>query len=157
MIGPKQILPLLALAGLTALVGCGDGRPPRVPVSGRVTIDGQPVTKGFVQIIPKDARAAQAPLDAEGRFRLETFDPEDGCVVGKHQVAVISNEPLSTTKIRWLVPQKYRRPETSGLWVEIAGPTDNLEIPLTWDGGKPFIEETVTQGDIDLAPAESSP
>jgi hypothetical protein len=35
---------------LTCIVGCGDGRPARFPVSGTVTIDGAPVTHGSINI-----------------------------------------------------------------------------------------------------------
>ena len=34
-------------------VGCGDGRPARVAVAGRVLIDGKPVERGYVRFVPR--------------------------------------------------------------------------------------------------------
>lgn len=145
-----QALACCAAATLL-LAGCGDGRPTRVPVSGRVLIDGQPVTKGTITVIPDKDRSAQGDIGADGRFVLTTYDANDGCVVGKHKVIVVSRDVLSPTKIRWLVPQKYCEIGTSDAAVSIDGPTDSAEINLTWAGGKPFVEETMgtTQGDVD--------
>lgn len=139
------VLPLLMIF----CAGCSDGRPVRVPVAGRVTIDGQPVAKGYILFIPEGNRSAQARIDAQGNFVLGTFEETDGAVLGKHRVAVISREVLSPTKIRWLAPQKYVDPRLSPLTVTIDGPTDSLPIELSWEGGKPFIEESQTQGDSD--------
>ena len=80
-------------------------------------------------------------LGPGGRFTLSTFKDGDGCVLGKHRVAVISREIKSPTSQLWHAPKKYIRPDTSGLEVDVSGPTDNLEINLTWDGGKPFLEQ----------------
>ena len=121
------------------LVGCGDGRPSRVPVSGRVTIDGKPLTAGYIQVCPANQRAATGTIGPDGRFKLTTFDPNDGCIVGKHPVAVGGREQ-KVSSFLWLAPKKYGDLNTSGLEVEITGPTDNVEINLTWDGGKPFTE-----------------
>jgi hypothetical protein len=121
--------------------GCGDGRPRRVPVSGRVTVDGTPLKAGFVQIYPDNDRAASGPIGPDGRFTLTTFEKEDGCVLGKHRALVIASEHKSAYVVKWLAPKKYSAVNTSGLEVEIAGPTDDLEIKLTWDGGKPFVED----------------
>ena len=121
------------------LVGCGDGRPSRVPVSGRVTIDGKPLTAGYIQVCPANQRAATGAIGPDGRFKLTTFDPNDGCVVGKHPVAVGGREDKGSSFL-WLAPKKYGDINKSGLEVEITGPTDNVEINLTWDGGKPFTE-----------------
>jgi hypothetical protein len=120
--------------------GCGDGRPSRVPISGCVSIDGKPLTAGFVQLIPEKDRAAIGKIGSDGRFALTTYDKNDGCVPGKHQAIVIGSEWKGPNAMMWLAPRKYAQRNTSGLQFEIAGPTDNLEIKLTWDGGKPFME-----------------
>ena len=61
-------------------------------------------------------------------------------MLGTHPVAVIGLEVLGPGLQCWHAPKKYRGAETSGLTIEITGPTDDLEINLTWDGGKPFTE-----------------
>jgi len=139
---------LLATAlGLTA--GCGDGRPQRVPVAGTVTVDGKPLTAGFIRVVPDDARPATGKIDADGRFRLTTFDERDGCVTGTHRVEVIAFDTISPSTIRWLVPPKYRDTSTSGLTVTVDGPIDSLAIELSWQGGKPYVERFETAGDTD--------
>lgn len=129
---------------LVSLAGCGDGRPARVPVSGQVLIDGKPLQYGMVRFIPKGARGSAGDLDKDGRFTLTCFDPNDGATIGVHQVVIASCEPLSATKSKWHAPRKFASHTTSGLEQEIKGPTDNLVINLSWDGGKPFIETEET-------------
>lgn len=121
--------------------GCGDGRPKRVKVSGQVLIDGKPLEYGFVQVMPAGERAATGKIGPNGRFTLTTFDPDDGCVLGKHNVAVIATESINGSSQRWHAPKKYVDATKSDLQVEITEPTDSLVIELTWDGGKPFIEK----------------
>lgn len=126
------------------LAGCGDGRPRRVPVSGRVLIDGKPLEYGFVQVIPKGSRPASGKIGADGRFTLTTFNKGDGCVPGKHRVAVFPNKNLSEIKVRWFAPKKYASPRTSGLEMKVTAPRDNVELHLTWQGSghdRPFVEE----------------
>lgn len=129
---------LLACVGL--LAGCGGG-PKVVPVSGVVLIDGQPLTKGSVQVMPAGHRAAAGTLGPDGRFTLTTHAEGDGCVTGMHPVRVVGHENVGATDLRWLAPKKYATPEESNLTVRIDGPTKDLKIELTWAGGKPFIEK----------------
>jgi hypothetical protein len=129
------------LVALCVTTGCGDGRPARVPVSGHVLIDGKPLTHGYVRFSPANSRASTGPLDANGRFELTCFEPGDGVVIGKHAVAVMSQEPIGQTATKWHAPKKYADPESSGLTQEITGPTDSITINLTWDGQPgPFTE-----------------
>lgn len=123
------------------MAGCGDGRPARVPVSGRVLIDGQPLKHGYVRFTPGNSRASTGQLDSDGRFTLACFEPGDGAVLGTHKVSVMSQEPIGQESIKWHVPKKYADPETSHLTQEITKPTDTIVINLTWDGQSgPFME-----------------
>jgi hypothetical protein len=128
------------------LAGCGDGRPKRVPVSGRVTIDGKPLEVGYVQLVPPEDRPATGNIGPDGRFTLTTFEPNDGCVLGTHGVVVIANKALSPTSMKWFAPKKYMSVPTSGLTAEITGPRDDLEFKLSWEGGKPFVETYQAEG-----------
>ncbi len=132
----------LAGAALAAVVvglaGCGDGGPPIVPVSGVVTIDGQPLTYGHVQVIPTGWRPASGRIGGDGRFTLTTTVAGDGCAVGTHPVAVLAGESLTSETMKWHAPPKYADIKTSNLTVTITGPTDDLKIELKSDGsGKP--------------------
>lgn len=144
----KPLLPMRLLAAITAVcvvsTGCGDGRPARVPVSGRVTIDGQPLSYGFIQFRPAGARASSARLNSEGRFTLKCFEDGDGAIPGQHEIVVMANEQIGANKTLWHTPKKYADQQTSGLKQEITGPTENLTIHLSWDGGRPFVEDDNT-------------
>jgi hypothetical protein len=124
-----------------SIIGCSDGLPRRVPVSGRVLLDGKPLERGTVQVFPKDQRMAYGDLGPGGKFTLTTFSENDGCIPGKHPVAVIAYQGIGSDKIQWFAPRKYIDPATSGLEIDVPGPRDDVEINLTWAGGKPFIEE----------------
>jgi hypothetical protein len=131
-----------------ALVGCGDGRPARVPVSGQVLIDGQPLTFGTIRFIPAGHRASQGAIDSSGRFTLSCYSENDGAVPGKHRIEVTACERVKPTLLRWHAPKRYQDQATSGLSQEISGPTEDLTIELTWSGGKPF-DETFYTPDAD--------
>jgi hypothetical protein len=120
--------------------GCGDKRPARVPVSGRVLIDGKPLTQGNIKFVPTGGRPSSGKMNGEGRFTLTCYDGEDGAIPGTHRVAVSASKIMSESKIQWFAPKKYADFRTSGLSFDIKEPTDDLTIELTWSGGKPFVE-----------------
>ena len=128
------------IAVLVLLPGCGDGRPKRVPVSGTVLIDGKPLTSGFITFHTGGGRPASGHIDKQGRFTLTCFDKDDGVMLGTHPISVEATETLDANHMRWLIPQKYNSPKTSGLEVEIKGPTNSLTIKLTWGNDKPFVQ-----------------
>ena len=72
-------------------------------------------------------------------------------LAGVHRVEVVAYQTVSPTAIRWLVPKKYQKASTSGVTVTVQEPTDSLLIELSWEGGKPFVEEFETTGDVDPA------
>jgi hypothetical protein len=89
-----NLLPRLLLAGITLVaLGCGKPEPPaRVPVSGIVTIDGQPVPSAAVTFYPLfegfgGEVIAEGVTDAGGRYTL-TCPLGDGACLGKHKVTV---------------------------------------------------------------------
>lgn len=138
---------------LLASTGC-DGRPQRVPVAGQVLIDGQPLTTGFVRVIPEGARPAVGPIGKDGRFQLTTFEGEDGCVLGQHPVEIVAQQAQGYTTIKWLTPRKYQDATTSGLTVDVQEPITDWKIELSWNGEQPYIEQTYTAGD---APSVGTP
>ena len=131
---------LLVCAAIT-LAGCGDGRPERVPVSGTVLIDGQPLTRGYVKFVPADGRPSLGKLGEDGEFALTCFDGGDGAIPGTHRVQVSANRIISANKIEWYAPHKYADFRTSGIEVEITEPVDDLKIELSSGGQNlPYIE-----------------
>ena len=133
------LTPLILVAVVGFLVGCDD-RPGRVQITGKVLIDGEPLTYGAVRFVPQGARPSSAVLDDEGRFTLSTYGENDGIIPGVHRVSVNAGESISDNERKWHAPPKYFRYQSSGLTQEITEDTETIEINLTWDGGKPFIE-----------------
>jgi hypothetical protein len=131
---------LLTLS-IISMSGCGDGLPKRVPVSGHVLIDGKPLEIGTLYIETTGQRSSYATLGLGGKFSISTFSENDGLMTGKHTVAIISKVDLSSNSVRWLTPKKYSNIATSGLEIDVPGPRNDVEINLTWDGGKPFVEK----------------
>ncbi len=79
------------------LVGCSAG-PKFVPVSGVVSIDGVPYGKAVVSFQPiatesnpNPGRGSSAYTDESGRFVLIGVDGEDGALVGKHRVRIMTS------------------------------------------------------------------
>jgi hypothetical protein len=91
-----------ALAGLWLAAGCGRTPAGIVPVSGRVTLDGQPLAGAVVTFQPMQAGdpgagGSSGRTDAEGRFVLTLIDPPTpGALAGLHVVtittATVSND-----------------------------------------------------------------
>lgn len=82
-----MIFPLLV--GLTP--GCANkpDHPAVFPVTGQVLYGGKPVEGAAVSFVGDGtARPAYGSTDAEGKFRLTTFDQGDGAIAGKHHVSV---------------------------------------------------------------------
>jgi predicted small lipoprotein YifL len=123
-------------AALVGLAGCGGGGPKIVPASGVVTIDGQPLTYGHIQVLPTGWRPASSRIGGDGRFTLTTTVQGDGCAVGTHPVAILAGESITPEHTKWHAPQKYADIQTSNLTVTITGPTNDLKIELKSDGGK---------------------
>lgn len=148
---------VLLAAVVAAVVGCGDGRPPRVPVAGRVTVGGQPLTSGQVVFWPDNGVPARGQIGADGVFRLSTFGDGDGAVLGRHVVTIeatrVENpgpklaslqeeidyyrDPANAAKdaekpvVHWLAPERYAQRETSGLTAEVqAGRPNTIDFDL---------------------------
>jgi hypothetical protein len=83
-----------AVAALCLLAaGCG-GKHKFVPVSGRITMDGQPLAHVHVEFRPQGedpGPTSYGSTDADGRFTLKVASQQfsgDGAVPGKHRVSV---------------------------------------------------------------------
>jgi hypothetical protein len=98
--------PAFAMLLLPWLAGCGDEGFTLAPMSGRVTIDGQPVAG--LRISSEPIGGSHRPLpgpdsisttDADGRYSLYTTDAQRrGAVVGPSRIRIWSN-PAETLSI----------------------------------------------------------
>jgi hypothetical protein len=127
----------LALVAFT-VAGCsGEAPPDTVPVSGKVTYKGNPVTSGQVLFQPMQAvgeaattglvRPAVGTIGSDGRYSMKSFGEGEGVLPGEYEVAVISyaDEPTpeeyAEGAVRKLaIPERYTNGKTSGLKRQVA-------------------------------------
>ena len=114
---------MIALVALLASAcwGCGpigSGRgPDLIPVKGKVTYKGKPLTVGTVTFEPDGyGRPAHGQLKSDGTFVLNTLKEGDGVVVGEHRVSINGVEK-ALAKDRAFI--KYTSPNTSRLTAEV--------------------------------------
>jgi hypothetical protein len=105
------------------------------PVSGKVTLDGQPLTSGYVVIPTAKGRMASGRLQPDGTFVMTTYDEGDGAQVGTHPV-IVNPIPLDEYappgQKRVPIPEQYTRAGTSGITIDVKPDEDNyLEINLS--------------------------
>lgn len=113
----------LAVVCLLSCWGCGSSAEtrvlaPTVPVKGKVTYQGKPLTKGVISFEPKtNGRTAEGEIQPDGSFELSTFKKGDGATVDTHRISV-TNTGLK-------LPKKYNDPSSSKVEVQVTeGKTD---------------------------------
>jgi len=148
-IGVKLICFPLVLAMLL-VGGCGK-RVQRVPVSGKVLIDGEAVTLGMIRFIPDSGRPASGKISEDGSFRVVSSVPSspestvEGLVPGVYRVSVLAKETLGESEnaeVRWHIPRRYGDYRSSELEYDIQAPNNSMLVELTWEGSQ---EETDAQ------------
>lgn len=137
----------LATSCIALIIGCGDGGPPMAEAGGTVLINGQPLVGADVIFNPEYGPTAVGQTDDEGKFDLTT-NGKSGAVIGKHKVAIQAvegfrvsgtsspaDEDSSQDEVesegdlrfgrRWLIPEQYGNPLSSGLTAEVEKGSDN--------------------------------
>jgi hypothetical protein len=129
----------LLCASVMSLAGCGAGDDGvrRVPVSGRVTYNGEPLGTGGVIFRPDarrgntSTREARGAIDAQGNYRLATqtgSGPKEGVAPGWYRVAVVAVKEADKSARRRaglpppdqpLIPPKYANPDTSHIAIQV--------------------------------------
>lgn len=139
---------------IALVAGCG-GDSRFAPVSGVVTLDGEPVANATVAFLSKEGgRRAFGTTGADGAYELSTLSPGDGAVPGEHLVTIsavdivedektkkmtselgslASDLPLPPPKKVWRLPQVYSEAETSGLKFTVERGSNQADFPLTKD------------------------
>jgi hypothetical protein len=81
------------------LAGCDRIPYELAPVHGTITVDDKPMFQGRIRFAPVAAvegenpgKAAFGSIEKDGSYRLTTYEPKDGAVVGEHWVLVVNIE-----------------------------------------------------------------
>jgi len=127
-------------------VGCSSSEFDLAPVSGIVTLDGEPLADGGVSFQPlaqagstSGGPGSTSRTDAEGRFSLSTIDGQPGAVIGSHQVKVFSYSPeMPIASDTDSGPSKERVPARYNYRTQLtfdvpAGGTEQANFELTTD------------------------
>lgn len=131
---PVSLLCLVMLLAVT--VGCGGERFPVAPVSGSITLDGQPLAGARIGFEPRKigdnpnaGPGSYATTDAQGRYELTTLTGQSGAVVTTHDIwirtavaaADRSGEVIEAAPEK--VPARYNDESTLTFEVTSAGST----------------------------------
>ena len=131
--------------------GCNTG-PETAQVSGVVSFDGEKVPEGTISFYPvAGGRPASGQIQSDGTYKLSTFDPGDGALLGDHKVAIeskkvtnaapqpkslqeeIANPGAGATanpSVSWIVPEKYAAVATSGLTATVSEGENEVNFTL---------------------------
>ena len=130
----------LALAGASLLLlilpGCGGSGVNTVPVTGKVTYQGSPMTHGKVTFSPEDkklGRPAEGIIDPEGNFSLTTIRADDGALPGEYRVAVLAFVPGTANAVsrgKPAIPEKFFQHATSGLTATVDDRATTVDLDL---------------------------
>ena len=139
----RALFVLVALAAAAQFAGCARPSANIVPVSGKVTLDGQPLVGANITFQPITDKAATAnsasgsfaKTDAEGKFTLELITPEQpGALVGKHRVTIATAvfAEAADDDLKLAEPEKVPARYTDGSYeLEVpAGGTDQANIEI---------------------------
>lgn len=130
------LYPLILVAGV--MWGCGsesDGLPPRAPVSGTVTLDGEPLAFAMVTFHPDgEGNPGNASTREDGSYTVSTYHSQDGAIIGKHVVTVVRDLPPQmrrTASDSASIPKTYVSKKTSPLKYEVADSSNMIDIELS--------------------------
>lgn len=152
--------PVLAILLLAShICGCSEQRE-LIPVSGKITLDGKPVTAGTIKFYPVDGgRMTRGGIQPDGSYQLSSFEQGDGTAPGAYKVtieamknqsgqkATPSTEPkvdkfgygvderseAPEQELELLLPKKYLSPEQTPLEATVEESTTNIDFSLPVD------------------------
>jgi hypothetical protein len=123
------------IGSLAPMVGCGGGSDFAVaPVSGQVTLDGQPLPKAIVTFVPTEGGAERpssvGETDSQGNFTLWTTTGEVGAIPGTHKVMIALASEVAAEGQSLPDDYSWREAEkTNPIPVDYSGPN----TPLTFN------------------------
>lgn len=139
---PKTTAALLSCFALLGVAGCGGG-PETAPVTGIVTLDGDPLPGAAITFSPEstEGSTSHGMTDAQGKYSLMFTRDKSGAMIGKHNVLIEIGDagggssescdpcPPPDAGPRPKLPQKYRQP--GALTAEVVSGKNEIDFPLT--------------------------
>ncbi|QDV66512.1 hypothetical protein Poly24_01980 [Rosistilla carotiformis] len=143
---------ITATFALAMMTGCGSSGLPEdaAAVEGVVTYQGSPVADAVVTFRSQTGFSAVGKTAPDGRYQLSSASIPGGTKIGDYQVTVVKREKLDNAmlteddpnytgqqqqtapqKPKYLVPERYSRPTTSGLEATVATGPNEINFDLT--------------------------
>ena len=121
----RSLTILLLTLPFCLLPGCRPSGPRIAPVTGIVTMDGQPLPGAAVIFRPAEGRFSSARTDGSGRYELIYLRDKKGAIVGPHKVVITTrSESVPVEK----VPAQYNTDST--LTAEVADGSNEFDFQL---------------------------
>lgn len=126
-----------------ALSGCGSNGPPLGAVTGRVTLDGKPLSGAVLTFISQSEKGSPSygGTDEQGHYSLMFTNTKSGAMVGEHLVEIETTK-VSAGEAKELVaqgmaapapyvaiPRKYKKP--GALTAHVASGSNTIDFELT--------------------------
>ena len=145
----KTGLRFFAAIALLVTCGCGGaGYGPTGTVTGKLTMEGSPVSAGYAVSFMQMEKGflAYGITDAEGKFQVKSWN-DGNMPVGKYNVMIappvsdeaaanlsaedrFEQEQVRTAKAKQTLPARNRETTTSGIEYDIAQGSNNFDIDL---------------------------
>jgi hypothetical protein len=142
---PRFGVAILSLSALVLIAGCGKSSG---NVSGKVTLDGQPLKGGGTVTFQGSKGGVSGTISPEGSYTISNVPPGEVKITlapGMATGAVASATPGDPGKMQppktlappapvlphGNIPEKYTKPETSGLTYTVKSGNQTFDIPLT--------------------------
>ena len=128
-------LPVIATMALYSLAGCTHNPanyPDTAPVTGTVTLDGQPLEGATVNFKPGGGgRPSRGITDADGNYELMYSGTVQGAMLGTHTVSILKeedpqDEEADTVQV---VPERYFGKD-SELSAEVENAKNSIDFDL---------------------------
>jgi hypothetical protein len=109
-------------------VGCGPSGPELAPVSGRITLDGQPLSTADIIFQPDESKSpSYGRTDSDGRYELGYKRGVAGALLGQHTVRISVSHELVRNPPK--IPARYDRDST--LREEVKPGQNEINFDLT--------------------------
>jgi len=131
---------------MLAVMGCGGGGtegPKTFPVTGKLTVGGQPVPDVIVQLIPLDPAklGAAGKTDASGQFKVTATNGTAGAVAGKYKVVLQKTGGMDASqytnpgaggppKVTLPFPAEYAAAATTPKEIDVGNAAVTLDLAL---------------------------
>jgi hypothetical protein len=129
----NRVVAAVIVALLVVISGCGHSE--FAPLTGRVTLDGNPLPTAVITFISDGGTSGYANVDSSGRY-IAKSGSDEGLKPGKYKIIVVANKPEVITDRKEakipqpITPPRYADPTKSGFEYNLteAGGTYDLEL-----------------------------